>query len=105
MAVRGFIAHDRESGAYALTDSGYAALTEILVKSAQKAIEPPSVQGSVVRVSQVRFPGHPGNSVWTIAAQSCSDAPQHLGNPRCSARALGRRSIHATPGDAAHLCR
>jgi hypothetical protein len=28
-----------------------------------------------------------------------------LGNPRCSARALGRRSIHATPGDAAHLCR
>jgi hypothetical protein len=30
MAVRGFIAHDRESGAYALTDSGYAALTEIL---------------------------------------------------------------------------
>jgi hypothetical protein len=28
MAVRGFIAH--ESGAYALTDAGYAALTEIL---------------------------------------------------------------------------
>jgi len=30
MAVHGFIMHDRESGAYALTDSGYAALTEIL---------------------------------------------------------------------------
>ena len=30
MAVHGFITHDRESGAYALTDSGYAALTEIL---------------------------------------------------------------------------
>jgi hypothetical protein len=30
MAVHGFIMHDREGGAYALTDSGYAALTEIL---------------------------------------------------------------------------
>ena len=30
MAVRGFIGHDRESGAYALTDSGRAALTAIL---------------------------------------------------------------------------
>jgi hypothetical protein len=30
MAVRGFIAHDRESGVYALTDSGRAALTGIL---------------------------------------------------------------------------
>jgi hypothetical protein len=30
MAVRGFIAHNRESGAYALTDSGRAALTAIL---------------------------------------------------------------------------
>ena len=27
MAVRGFIKHDRESGAYALTDSGRAVLT------------------------------------------------------------------------------
>jgi len=26
LAVRGFIAHGRESGAYALTDAGYAAL-------------------------------------------------------------------------------
>jgi hypothetical protein len=30
MAVRGFIAHDRESGAYALTDSGCATLAGIL---------------------------------------------------------------------------
>jgi hypothetical protein len=30
MAVRGFIAHNRESGAYALTDSRRAALTAIL---------------------------------------------------------------------------
>jgi hypothetical protein len=30
VAIRGFIAHDRESGAYALTDSGRAALTAIL---------------------------------------------------------------------------
>jgi hypothetical protein len=30
MAVRGFITHDRESGAYALTDSGRATLSGIL---------------------------------------------------------------------------
>jgi hypothetical protein len=30
MAIRGFIAHNRESGAYALTDSGRAALLAIL---------------------------------------------------------------------------
>jgi hypothetical protein len=30
MAVRGFITHDRESGAYALTDSGRATLAGIL---------------------------------------------------------------------------
>ena len=30
MAIRGFIAHDRESGAYTLTDSGRATLTAIL---------------------------------------------------------------------------
>jgi len=30
MAIRGFITHDRESGAYALTDSGRATLTAIL---------------------------------------------------------------------------
>jgi hypothetical protein len=30
MAVKGFIVHDRESGAYALTDSGRATLTAIL---------------------------------------------------------------------------
>jgi hypothetical protein len=30
MAIRGFIVHDRESGAYALTDSGRAALAGIL---------------------------------------------------------------------------
>jgi hypothetical protein len=30
MAIRGFIAHDRESGAYTLTDSGHATLTAIL---------------------------------------------------------------------------
>jgi hypothetical protein len=30
MAVRGFIAHDRDSGDYALTDSGRAALAAIL---------------------------------------------------------------------------
>jgi hypothetical protein len=30
MAIRGFIGHDRESGAYALTDSGRAALGAIL---------------------------------------------------------------------------
>jgi hypothetical protein len=31
MAIRGFIAHNRESGAYALTDSGRATLAGILV--------------------------------------------------------------------------
>jgi hypothetical protein len=30
MAIRGFIAHNRESGAYALTDSGRATLTAVL---------------------------------------------------------------------------
>src|SRR5215470_14055241 len=30
MAIRGFIAHDRESGAYTLTDSGRATLTAML---------------------------------------------------------------------------
>jgi hypothetical protein len=30
MAIRGFVAHNRKSGAYALTDSGRAALTAIL---------------------------------------------------------------------------
>jgi hypothetical protein len=30
MAIRGFIVHNRESGAYALTDSGRATLTAIL---------------------------------------------------------------------------
>jgi hypothetical protein len=30
MATRGFVAHNRESGAYALTDSGRATLTAIL---------------------------------------------------------------------------
>ena len=30
MTIRGFIAHNRESGAYTLTDSGRAALTAIL---------------------------------------------------------------------------
>ena len=30
MAIRGFIAHDRESGAYTLTASGRATLTAIL---------------------------------------------------------------------------
>ena len=30
MAIRGFIAHNRESGAYSLTDSGRATLTTIL---------------------------------------------------------------------------
>jgi len=30
MAVRGFIAHNRETGAYALTDSGRATLAAIL---------------------------------------------------------------------------
>src|SRR5215831_9233444 len=30
MAIKGFIVHDRESGAYALTDSGRAALLAIL---------------------------------------------------------------------------
>jgi hypothetical protein len=30
MAIKGFIAHDRESGAYTLTDSGRAALLAIL---------------------------------------------------------------------------
>jgi hypothetical protein len=29
MAIKGFIVHDRESGAYALTDSGHAALLAI----------------------------------------------------------------------------
>jgi len=30
MAIKGFIVHDRESGAYALTDSGRAALLAML---------------------------------------------------------------------------
>jgi len=30
VAIRGFIAHNRESGAYTLTDSGRAALAPIL---------------------------------------------------------------------------
>jgi hypothetical protein len=30
MAIKGFIVHDRESGAYALTDNGHAALLAIL---------------------------------------------------------------------------
>jgi hypothetical protein len=30
MAIRGFIAHNRESGAYTITDSGRATLTAIL---------------------------------------------------------------------------
>jgi hypothetical protein len=30
MAIRGFIAHDRESGAYSLTDSGRATLAAML---------------------------------------------------------------------------
>jgi hypothetical protein len=30
MAIRGFIVHDRQSGAYALTDSGRATLAAIL---------------------------------------------------------------------------
>jgi hypothetical protein len=30
MAIRGFIAHDRESGAYSLTDSGGATLAAML---------------------------------------------------------------------------
>jgi hypothetical protein len=30
MAIKGFIVHDRESGAYALTDSGRATLTAML---------------------------------------------------------------------------
>jgi hypothetical protein len=30
MAIRGLIAHDRESGAYTFTDSGRATLTAIL---------------------------------------------------------------------------
>jgi hypothetical protein len=36
MAIRGFVVHDRESGAYALTDSGRAALTAILEDAALK---------------------------------------------------------------------
>jgi DNA-binding PadR family transcriptional regulator len=30
MAIKGFIVHDRESGAYALTDSGRATLLRVL---------------------------------------------------------------------------
>jgi hypothetical protein len=36
MAERGFIAHNRESGAYTLTDSGRATLTTILEDSGLK---------------------------------------------------------------------
>ena len=36
MAIRGFITHDRESGAYALTDSGRAALGAILENAGLK---------------------------------------------------------------------
>src|SRR5262245_58837955 len=39
MAIRGFIAHNRESGAYTLTDSGRATLTAIL-EDAEIAIAP-----------------------------------------------------------------
>ena len=36
MAIRGFIAHNRESGAYTLTDSGRATLTAILEHAGRK---------------------------------------------------------------------
>jgi hypothetical protein len=39
MAIRGFIAHNRESGAYTLTDSGRATLTAML-EDAEIAIAP-----------------------------------------------------------------
>jgi hypothetical protein len=46
MAIRGFIVHDRESGAYALTDSGRAALEAILDDAGLKC-----GFGSEVRIS------------------------------------------------------
>ena len=36
MAIRGFIAHNRESGAYTLTDSGRATLTAMLEGAGRK---------------------------------------------------------------------
>jgi hypothetical protein len=36
MAVRGFITHNRETGVYGLTDSGRAALMEILANAGLK---------------------------------------------------------------------
>jgi len=36
MAIRGFTAHDRESGAYTLTDSGRATLTAMLEGAGRK---------------------------------------------------------------------
>ena len=36
MAIRGFIAHDRETGVYALIDSGRATLAGILVDAGLK---------------------------------------------------------------------
>jgi hypothetical protein len=41
MAIRGFIAHNRESGAYTLTDSGRAALAAVLQGSGYGLFVPP----------------------------------------------------------------
>ena len=41
MAIRGFIAHNRESGAYTLTDSGRAALAAILEEGGYGLFVPP----------------------------------------------------------------
>jgi hypothetical protein len=40
MAIRGFIAHNRESGAYTLTDSGRAALAAILEEGGYGLVVP-----------------------------------------------------------------
>jgi hypothetical protein len=43
MAIKGFIVHDRESGAYTLTDSGRATLTAMLEDAGLKAGRPTSI--------------------------------------------------------------
>jgi hypothetical protein len=41
MAIRGFTAHNRESGAYTLTDSGRAALAAVLQEGGYGLFVPP----------------------------------------------------------------
>ena len=56
MAIKGFIVHDRESGAYALTDSGRATLGAILENAGRN--KPPSGSSPQLEL-QVAIPKKP----------------------------------------------